>query len=145
MKRLFAFVTAALLVFLVACDSKDSWETVTIEACGEFRVPAEWEVVVEEEFLSFVSETGEVLLIEYYDGGELNPQFDNVEETIWKRDVNYSNSAGIGWYEIRYKDGTSAEAVFLKFRGDRMIELVCLDNAVPDKMLKKITKSFVLY
>ena len=145
MKRLFAFVTAVLLVFLVACDSKDSWETVTIEACGEFRVPAEWEVVVEEEFLSFVSETGEVLLIEYYDDGELNPQFDNVEETIWKRDVNYSNSAGIGWYEIRYKDGTSAEAVFLEFWGDRMIELVCLDNAVPDKMLKKITKSFVLY
>ena len=89
------------------------------------------------------------ILVQYSNDARVNPYFDQIEESVWLEDENYSNSTGIIKTEVHYKDGSKAEMFKLYFtfagpNGFKSAEFFCLDTSVSENTLKKIAKSYIM-
>lgn len=146
---LIVFVCLVLLILDPYIIPND-WQNIEIEKYGSFKVPGSWEVSIIGGYMYISSEeNGESknILVQYRDNGNINPDFAQIEELIWMWDENFSNSTGITKYQVRYKDGSSAEMLTLYFTESDVsgsTEFLCLDDSISESTLKKIANSYIM-
>lgn len=139
-----------LFLVLAACGQIDGWKTAQIGKYGSIQVPESWKISTADEFIYFsLEENGgsKDVLVQFRSDENINEYFAEIEELVWLRDENFSNSAGIMKQKAYYQDGSSAEIFALHFTGPNAYEsteFLCVDGSVSEDTLKKIAKSFIM-
>lgn len=143
-------VVGLVLLILDSYIIPSDWKEIEIGGFGSVKVPESWEVSVVDGFIYISSDgSGESknILVQSQSCGYVNKHFAEIEELLWVQDEWLSNGAGIIKYEVRYKDGSSAEIFALEFtRIDTYYEstvFLCLNDSITEGMLKKIANSYV--
>ena len=142
------FILLLLLLFLSACGTPSDWEEIEIENYGYIKVPANWELCVVDGFTYiYRMENGEKknVLVQYADDSGVNPYFSEIEDMVWIRDENFSNSAAFSRKKICYRDGSMSEMYVSTFYNADISAskvFICIDDSVSEDTLRTITKFF---
>ena len=140
-----AIIVIASVLFLNACGQIGDVTSVDLEGYGSIKVPGDWTVSTVDGFTYFTAADGSYTLVQYRSDEAVNVYFSDIENMIWLKDENFSNSTGIIKYKIEYQSGVSEELFAVYFFGPdnyESTEFLCLNNSLPEDTLREIVKSY---
>lgn len=149
MKKKICFLLGLVFaIIMCGCYSNtDDWKTVTIEKCGTFKIPNDWDYYVEDEII-YIMKNDVPMMISYDRSKEIqsNAYFSDFKYIDLLESAVLSNSAFYGKAKYYYS-GNEIERYYLDLSAETEIgsvDFIIWNEEIDKKLLIEIAETFIL-
>lgn len=150
-RRIFLIgILAAICICLLGCgNGQADWQKVELGACGEMKIPGQWQYYTQDDILYILDENGEPVMIEcqphgFYMFGTSNAFFTDFRHEALVSSTGLSNSAICG-KEVIVHQGAEKEVLYLDVGIENNTKhFIVWDETLTEEELEEIAQTYSL-
>lgn len=146
----FIGILAAFCTWLLGCGNEQAdWQKVDLGACGEMKIPGQWQYYTQDDILYMLDENSEPVMIEcetheFYMFGTSNKIFSDFRYENFVSSAGLSNSAIYGKEGIIHQ-GVEKEVLYLTVGvGNNEKHFIVWDETLSEEELEEIAQTYSL-